>query len=60
MLGSHITCWFFLTIRMLPIAGRLLKDSLFSIVIVVLVYTMVLQVGDFSVLPIAGHPATIK
>ena len=44
------------------IAGRLLTDSLFSIVIVVLVHTMVLKVGDFdcSVLPIAGRPATIK
>ena len=51
-----------MTICMLPIAGRLLTDSLFSIVIVVLVHTMVLIVGDFdcSVLPIAGRPATIK
>ena len=51
-----------MTICMLPIAGRLLTDSLFSIVIVVLVHTMVLKVGDFacSVLPIAGRPATIK
>ena len=50
-----------MTICMLPIAGRLLTDSLFSIVIVVLVHTMVLKVGDFdcSVLPIAGRPATI-
>ena len=51
-----------MTICMLPIAGRLLTDSLFSIVIVVLVHTMVLKIGDFdcSVLPIAGRPATIK
>ena len=37
-----------MTICMLPIAGRLLTDSLFSIVIVVLVHTMVLKVGDFD------------
>ena len=51
-----------MTMCMLPIAGRLLTDSLFSIVIVVLVHTMVLQVGDFdcSVLPITGRLATIK
>ena len=37
-----------MTICMLPIAGRLLTDSLFSIVIVVLVHTMVLKVGDID------------
>ena len=51
-----------MTICMLPITGRILTDSLFSIVIVVLVHTMVLKVGDFdcSLLPIVGRPATIK
>ena len=51
-----------MTICMLPIAGRLLTDSLFSIVIVVLVHTIVLKVGDFacSVLLLVGRPATLK
>ena len=45
----------------LPIAGRLLTDSLLSLLLE-FSHIMVLQVVDFdsSVLPIAGRPATIK
>ena len=64
MVGSHITCWFLLVVIndyiyiVIPIAGRLLTDSLFSIVIVVSSYQVLIVVDfDCSVLPIAGRPA---
>ena len=67
MLGSHITCWFFLVvindyICMLPIAGRLLTDSFILHCYCSFSSYQVLKVGDFdcSVLPIVGRPATIK
>ena len=46
----------------LPIAGRLLTDSFILHCYCSLAHTMVLHVVDcdFSVLPIAGRPATIK
>ena len=66
MLGSHIACfcfgWSLMTICMLPIAGRLLTDSVILHCYCSFSSSMVLQIGDFdsSVLPIAGRPATIK
>ena len=51
-----------MTICMLPIAGRLLTDSVILHCYCSFSSSMVLQIGDFdsSVLPIAGRPATIK
>ena len=51
-----------MTIGVLPIAGRLLTDSLNFHCYCSFSSYYVLNVGDFdvSVLPIAGRPATIK
>ena len=50
-----------MTICMLPIAGRLLTESLLSLLLEFSSYQVLIVVDfDCSVLPIAGRPATIK